>query len=152
MVVLVTTPCFGVLNVATGVIRGYYFCVRGERETDASCELGVFRFQCFLILLLRLNLNKHSYTLFLTKLGKTKGGARRALAQTSAPRRSTLRRAFATTNLHPPCLSVRCVGRGTALGAILGLHAHEILKHSKITCSTPPRRRGVAAVGRAAGC
>jgi len=31
--------------------------------TTWNCELGVFRFQCFLILLLRLILNKHSYTL-----------------------------------------------------------------------------------------
>jgi len=32
-----------------------------------------------------------------------------------------------------------------------GLSAPEFLKYRKITCSTPPQRRGVAAVGRAAG-
>ena len=42
-------------------------------------------------------------------------------------------------------------GQGHGSGSILGLPAPEIQKHSKIACSTPPRRRGVAAVGRAAG-
>ena len=38
-----------------GVVRPPY--AFGEIN---SCELGVFRFQCFLIILLRLILNKHS--------------------------------------------------------------------------------------------
>ena len=41
--------------VLGGVVRPLY--TFGEFN---SCELGVFRFQCFLILLLRLILNKHS--------------------------------------------------------------------------------------------
>ena len=72
-------------------------------------------------------------------------------AQGSDTKRPTPRRASEATTQNPPHLPVRCVGRGTALGAILGLPAPEILKYSKITCSTLPQRRGVAAVGRAAG-
>jgi len=63
---------------------------------------------------------------------------------------SSSRRASEATTLHPPRLPVRCVGKGTALGAILGLPAPEIPKRSKITC-TPLRCRYVAAVGCAAG-
>jgi len=78
------------------------------------------------------------------------GGARRAQAQGSAPGRPTPRRASEATTLHPPCLPVRYVGRDTAVGAILGHPTLEIARHSKMKCSTPPRRRGVAAVGGAA--
>ena len=90
-----------------------------------------------------------SYKIGKDKIGK--GGARRAQAQGSTPGRPTLRRASEGTTLHPPRLSLSCVRRETALGDILGLPAPEIPKHSKITFSTPPRRRGVAALGRAAG-
>ena len=59
-----------------------------------------------------------------------------AQAQGSAPGRHTPRRASDATTLLPPRLTVRCVGRGTA---ILWLPAPEILQH-KIKCTTQPQR------------
>ena len=60
--VVIITPDVGASVVYSAVVGGFVRPLLTFGELN-SCELGVFRFQCFLILLMRLILNKHSYTL-----------------------------------------------------------------------------------------